>query len=102
LKRELKFVPSPGRLICKEDNFKYSGRLVIPESAQRRPTVGTIVGIGKGVDEMYVTGQRIVYGLYSGTVISFKGQPAIRVLGQDEILTIVEGDEIPELEGVGV
>lgn len=93
-----KLIPAPGRIIVQEDNFRYEGKIIIPEKAQRRPTVGKIIAIAPDVTE-WEEGQKIVYGLYSGTVINFKGQPAFRVLGRDEVLATVTGN--PELEGVG-
>jgi co-chaperonin GroES (HSP10) len=93
-----KLIPSLGRVIVQEDDFNYAGRIIIPDKAQRRPTVGKIIAIASDIVE-WELGQKIVYGLYSGTVINFKGAPAFRILGRDEILAIVTGN--PVLEGVG-
>lgn len=96
--QSFKLTPAPGRVIVQEDAFRYEGRIVIPEKAQRRPTVGKIIAVADDITEWSV-GEKVVYGLYSGTVINFKGQPAFRILGRDEILATVIGN--PELEGVG-
>jgi co-chaperonin GroES (HSP10) len=96
--RSFNLIPAPGRIIVQEDAFRYEGRIVIPEKAQRRPTVGKIIAVAPDITE-WAVGEKIVYGLYSGTVINFKNQPAFRILGRDEILATVTGD--PELEGVG-
>jgi co-chaperonin GroES (HSP10) len=90
--------PSAGRIWILEDGFRYEGRIVIPEKVQKRPTTGTIKWIGSGV-ENYSEGDRVVYGLYSGTVVNFKNMPTYRVLSPDEILGTLVGDA--ELEGVG-
>lgn len=93
--------PTPGRIIVEEDSFNYGGRIVIPDNAKRRPTTGKIVAVGEEILNPDLTvGTKVVYGMYSGTVISFKGQPAFRVLGQDEVLAIVYDANL-ELEGVG-
>ena len=81
------------------------GKIIIPEVSKRRPTTGTILECGKGADE-YQTGQKVVYGLYSGTVVEFKGwdpntRIVFRILGQDEILARID-DKSPEFLGVGV
>jgi co-chaperonin GroES (HSP10) len=108
-----KLEPAPGRVIVQEDDFRYEGKIIIPEKAQRRPTVGRVIAIASDVGEViddpdtglrtflprWLVGDKLVYGLYSGTVINFKGQPAFRILGQDEVLARVTGN--PELEGVG-
>jgi co-chaperonin GroES (HSP10) len=92
--------PTLGRIVVQEDGFKYGGQILIPETAKRRPTTGTIMAVGEDIEpSRFKVGDKVVYGLYSGTVLSFKGQPAFRVLNQDEILAIVEGE--PELEGSG-
>lgn len=93
--------PSPGKLIVREDSFHYEGLIKIPEKVQRRPTMGKIEAIGEGV-EGFEVGEKLVFGLYSGVVISFKGQPAFRVLNIDEILCKFISAEQMELEGVGV
>lgn len=90
--------PTPGRVIVQEDEFNYSGKIIVPEAAKRRPTTGVVIAVGDGV-EVCKTGDKLVYGLYSGTVINFKGQPAFRILGQDEVLAIIQGEA--ELQGVG-
>lgn len=103
--------PTSTRIIVKEDPFKYGGRIIVPENVQRRPTTGVIIAVGDRVgrwegegDEAefkptFYVGERVVYGLYSGTVINFKNQPAMRCLTEEEILGWVLTDE--ELEGVG-
>jgi co-chaperonin GroES (HSP10) len=100
--------PAPGKIVVQEDTFKYSGRIVIPEKAERRPTMGTIVAIGDSVGKWdengdftpyYELGQRLIYGIYAGTVVNIKGQPVYRFLNMDEVLGRIEGEA--ELEGVG-
>lgn len=93
--------PTPGRVVVVEDEFKEQSRIITPDSAKRRPTTGKILAVGSGCHDMLQVGERVVYGLYSGTVINFKGQPAYRILGQDEVLSVVHGADLI-LEGVGV
>ena len=90
-------IAAPGKIWMVEDGFKYEGRIVIPDKVQRRPTTGVVKWNGEGVN--YQVGDRLVYGLYSGTVVNFKNHPVYRVCSPDEILGVVEGDA--ELEGVG-
>ena len=102
LKMTVKLIPSPGRVIVEEDRFHYGGKIIIPDATQRRPTTGKVIAIGPGVEwESLAIGVRVVYGLYSGTVINFKNNPAFRILQEGEILSVVQGDK-EELEGVGV
>ena len=119
---KFKLHPAAGKIIVKEDGFKYTGRIVIPEKAERRPTTGKVVAIGEGVGKWedkikdsvlnnysesvfvpyYKEGDHLAYGLYAGTVLQIKGQPTFRVLNMDEILCSIESDQDVELEGVGM
>jgi len=122
--RTLILRPWPGKILLREDSFKYTGRIVIPDKAERRPTTGVVTAVGEGVGK-YETeevedpnggtsrietkftpychvGDRLIYGLYAGTVINIKGQPVYRVLNTDEpLLTVENMDDKFELEGVG-
>lgn len=93
--------PTPGRIVVVEDQFQAQGTIIIPDTLKRRPTTGKILAVGDNVYDMLTVGTRVVYGLYSGTVINFKDQPAFRILGQDEVLSVVRGADLI-LEGVGV
>ncbi len=98
--------PTSGRVIAQEDRaMDKVGRIILPGKTQRRPTTGTILEVGPGV-ELFKAGMKVAYGLYSGTVLTFKGWDPktrinLRVLNVDEILAVVD-QKAPELEGVGV
>lgn len=90
----------PGRILVQEDEFQYAGRIAIPEAAKRRPTTGVIVDIGKGINtDDFQVGEKIVYGLYSGTVVNFRGHKPFRFLTPDEVLGEITTTD--QLEGVG-
>lgn len=97
--------PSRGRVLIQEDvALNAVGRIIIPDRVKKRPTTGTILEVGNGVVD-YSAGQKIVFGLYSGTVLTYKGwDPKTRInfrmLSVEEILG-TQDDEAPELEGVG-
>jgi len=105
LKPEQNFVhPGVGRLVIQEDSFKQPGRIFVPQKVERRPTTGDVLEVGKGIEE-YKAGQKVVYGLYSGTVLEFKGwnpkeRIILRVLSIDDILGTVD-KESPEMIGSG-
>jgi co-chaperonin GroES (HSP10) len=98
--------PTAGRIIVQEDEaLSQVGMIIIPDKVKKRPTTGVILEVGAGVVDFEV-GQKICYGLYSGTVLTFKGwDPKTRInfrlLNVDEILAYVD-QQAPELEGVGV
>jgi co-chaperonin GroES (HSP10) len=98
--------PAAGKIICQEEKaMNKVGMIYIPGKTQKRPTTGIIIEVGEGV-EGYEAGDKIAYGLYSGTVLTFKGWDPktrinFRVLSIDEILAKVD-QKSPELEGIGV
>lgn len=80
--------PKRGRVIVELDSFEYKGRLIIPDRAQVPPTTGKVVAVGDGVEGISV-GEKVVFGVYSGTLLKFKNRPRMRVLIPDEILAEV-------------
>jgi co-chaperonin GroES (HSP10) len=96
-----------GRLLVKPDDFKYGGRIVIPEKQQRRPTVGTIVQINvpepNNVNDLKV-GDRVVYGVYSGTalLLTLDGvETPLIILTPEEVLARLHGDAELKESGQG-
>jgi co-chaperonin GroES (HSP10) len=92
--------PLPGRIVVRVDNFRYHGRLVIPDNAKRMPTTGIIESVGDDVKNVQ-PGQRIVFPMYSGTLIKFAGVAAYRILDEREVLCVVAKDQELELEDIG-
>lgn len=83
-----------GRIIVREDEFKYEGRIVIPDKAKRRSTTGRVIAVGADVTDFKI-GDRIVYAQYSGTGMELRGHENImfRALGTDEPCAIIGDDE---------
>ncbi len=69
------------------------GLLVVPESAQRRPSTGTVVSAGRGCAYLK-EGQKVVYSNFSGHTLDLEraGVPVIlRILHEAEVLALVDG-----------
>lgn len=87
-----------GRLLVKPDDFKYGGRIVIPDKVQRRPTVGTIVQLNLPTESNpnnFRVGDRVVYGVYSGTPVLLtidQVETPLIVLTPEEILVRLQGN----------
>lgn len=114
--------PGPGRVIVLPDSFAYKGRLIIPETAKRTGTTGTVLKVGYGCSSMfanpgfpgkqkdtsapdYITefrslrpGDRVAYGTWTGIQFNFDQRPAYRVLADSEIATLVVGEATKLLE----
>jgi len=76
---------------------KTKGGIIIPDTATEKPQEGEVVAAGKGkVLENGTTrkldvkkGDRVLFGKYGGTEISFKGDDFV-ILEESEILAIIE------------
>jgi len=89
--------PFPGRILVREDTFKYDGIIEIPDKAKRRPQTGVVIAVGLNVAYPNV-GQHILYAQFSGTGIQIRNQPAFRVLSPEECLLEIVGDaEVEEV-----
>lgn len=89
--------PMPGRIIVQRDGFKYSGKILIPETAKRYGQTGKIIAVGEGIENSLLkVGARVVWPLYGGTELQFAGRPWYMVLSQEEILAVVEGEMVLE------
>lgn len=99
--------PSPGRVIVLPDGFKYKGRMIIPDNAKRSGTAGTILKVGQGCcmefyheDKLWrplAAGDRVVYGTWTGTALTFEGRPSYRILHENEVLAILVGNQETKL-----
>jgi len=91
-------IPCGARVVVQEDPFKESSRLIVtPDNVKRRPTTGTIIAVGpdvpfleEGNRTILEVGDRILFGMYSGTLVQFKQRPAYRVLTVEEVLCKID------------
>ncbi|MCI0564793.1 MAG: co-chaperone GroES [Nitrososphaera sp.] len=80
-----------------EPQEKTKSGLVLPDSAREKPQEAKIVAVGPGrlLDEGGVkapevkTGDRILYGKYSGTEVTVEGADYL-ILREEDILAIVQ------------
>lgn len=86
-------------LIVQIDEFKYSGRIVVPDSAKRKPTKGVVVAIADNIKDIEV-GDKVLFSQFAGYLLIFEGLPMSRVLGYTEVLSILT-DDSPEIVAEG-
>jgi len=70
---------------------KTASGIIIPESAQEKPTKATVVAVGAGTDSEKIevkVGDAVLYAKYAGTNIKEDGRDFI-ILNQSDILAIV-------------
>ena len=90
---KLKFRPLHDRVVVKriDAEEKSSGGIIIPDSAQEKPSQGEIIAVGPGardeagrINKLDVkAGDRVLFGKWSGTEVKLDG---------DELLIMKESD----------
>ncbi len=95
----MKLKPLGDRIIVKalEAEEKTKGGIVLPDTAKEKPHEGKVVAVGKGkvssdgkLQKPEVeTGDRVLYGKYSGTEITTKEGEELLIMREEDILAIV-------------
>jgi chaperonin GroES len=93
------FTPLHDRILVRriEEGESVRGGIIIPESAKEKPMEGEVIAVGKGKsnDEGKVfpldvkSGNRILFGKYSGTEIKIDGEEFL-IMREEEVLGIVK------------
>lgn len=96
----MKFRPLHDRVLVRrvEEDTKTAGGIIIPDSAQEKPSEGEIVAAGAGSksEEGKVTpldvkaGDRVLFGKWSGTEVKIDGEELL-IMKESDILGIIEG-----------
>lgn len=95
----LKLRPLYDRLVVKrlEEDEKSTGGIIIPDSAKEKPQKGEVVAAGNGkkteegktIPLDVKTGDRILFGKYSGNEIKMDGDEYL-ILREDEVLAVLD------------
>lgn len=88
-----------GHIAVVIDGFHYSGKLVIPEVAKRKPTKGRVIAVADNILDVKV-GDRVLYSQFAGYLLVFEGLPQMRMIGYEEVLGILKKDT-PDLVAEG-
>jgi chaperonin GroES len=96
------FKPLHDRVLVRRvaEEQKTKGGIIIPDTAQEKPSEGEVVAVGPGArsEDGKVTpldvkvGDRVLFGKYGGTEIKVDGEDMI-VLRESDILGIVEAEK---------
>ena len=86
-------------LILQIDSYKYTGRIIVPEAAKRKPTKGVVVAKAADITDIEV-GDKILYSQFAGYLLKFGDMPAFRCIGYAEVLAVLD-DDAPEIEAEG-
>ena len=92
------FKPLHDRVLVKrvQSDEKTKGGLIIPDSAKEKPAEGEIVAVGEGarkdsgelIAPSVKTGDRVLFGKWSGTEVTLDGQELL-IMKESDILGII-------------
>jgi chaperonin GroES len=95
----MKFRPLHDRVLVRrvEADAKTAGGIIIPDSAQEKPSEGKVVAVGNGLkdDNGKATpldvkkGDKILFGKWSGTEVTVDGEELI-IMKESDVLGIIE------------
>jgi len=96
----MKIRPLHDRVIVKriEEEKKSAGGIVIPDTAAEKPDQGEIVAVGKGKKDDngkliaidVKSGDRVLFGKYSGQNVRVKGDELL-VMREEDLMGVIEG-----------
>ncbi len=92
------FKPLHDRVLVKrvESDEKTKGGLIIPDSAQEKPAEGEVVAVGEGarkdsgelIAPSVKSGDRILFGKWSGTEVTIDGTEML-IMKESDILGVI-------------
>ena len=95
----MKLRPLQDRIVVKrvEEETTTKGGIIIPDTAKEKPAEGKVVAVGNGkvaddgkrIALEIKTGDRILFGKYSGTEVKIAGEELV-VMREDDIMGVVE------------
>ena len=96
----MKFRPLHDRVVVRriEEDVKTAGGIIIPDTAKEKPQQGEVIAVGPGArnekGELVTldvkTGDRILFGKWSGTEVKIDGEELL-IMKESDILGILEG-----------
>ena len=96
----MKFRPLHDRVLVRriEQDEKTTGGIIIPDTAQEKPTEGEVLAVGSGVrDENgklqpldVKAGDRILFGKWSGTEVELDGEELL-IMKESDIMGVLKG-----------
>jgi chaperonin GroES len=96
----MKFRPLHDRVVVRriEGEEKTKGGIIIPDTAKEKPQEGEVIAVGPGArDESgklvpldLKTGDRILFGKWSGTEVKIDGEELL-IMKESDVMGVVEG-----------
>ncbi len=100
----MKFRPLGDRVVVKrvKEDVKTAGGIIIPDTAQEKPQEGEVIAVGPGgrdekgdrIAPEVKTGDRILFGKWSGTEVKVDGEDLL-IMKESDIMGVLEGAKSP-------
>ena len=94
----MQFTPLHDRVLVRriEGEEKTKGGLIIPDTAKEKPSEGEVIAVGEGarkdsgelIAPAVKTGDRILFGKWSGTEVKIDGED-LRIMKESDILGVI-------------
>jgi len=95
----MKFRPLQDRVVVRrlDDDKKTAGGIIIPDTAQEKPTEGEVIAVGPGARDESGTlhpldvkvGDRVLFGKWSGTEVTIDGEELV-IMKESDIFGVIE------------
>jgi chaperonin GroES len=95
----MKLRPLQDRIVVKRvaEETTTKGGIIIPDTAKEKPAEGKVVAVGNGkvaddgkrIALEIKTGDRILFGKYSGTEVKIEGEEFL-IMREDDVLGVIE------------
>ncbi len=95
----MKFKPLHDRILVRRIDVdeKTAGGIIIPDTAKEKPMEGEVIAVGDGARDEHGTripldvntGDRILFGKWSGTEVTIEGEELL-IMKESDVMGIVE------------
>ena len=87
----MKVKPLTDRVLVKleKSETKSAGGIIIPDTAQEKTQIGTVVDVGDDKDIKVKAGEKVMYDKYAGTQVKIAGEEHL-ILKMADILAVIE------------
>jgi chaperonin GroES len=93
MEEPMKLKPIEDHVVVKIETTqeKMIGGIIIPDTAKEKPQMAEVIAVGTDEDlqKIVKTGDKVLFGKYSGTEIELEGEKLL-ILSKSDILAIVE------------
>ncbi len=99
---KMKFRPLHDRVVVRrvDSEEKSAGGIIIPDTAQEKPSEGEVVAVGPGARDKdgklvpldVKAGDRVLFGKWSGTEVKLNGEDLL-IMEESDVMGVIEQSE---------